>query len=110
MPDRVKVVIKIFGSIALHTMILQESIQFPAGRDCQESAELVGGEAALAIGFEGERLQRGAGGVLAGGREGRGQLIGNIQRDPHRNQSITGAPALTPDTPTDLNRWLPYHK
>jgi hypothetical protein len=89
-PDGVEVVFKIVGGIRLDQMLLQERIELPARGEAQEGPELVGGEAALALSFEAEGFEGGARGVLASGREGGGQLIGDIARDLHRNYSTTG--------------------
>ena len=74
---------KIAGRVRLNLMLLQEGIEFPARRDSEEDAELVGGEAALAVKLRGRWLRGRRGRVLASEREGGGQLIGDIERDLH---------------------------
>jgi hypothetical protein len=69
--------------VVVDFVLLEEAVEFIAGGDAQERAELVSGNAALPVGFEAEGLQSGAGRLLSGWQQGRRQIVGEGDRDLH---------------------------
>ena len=75
--------VKIFDRVVVDFVLLEEAVEFIAGGDAQERAELVSGDAPLPVGFEAEGLQSGAGRLLSGRQQGRRQIVGKGDRDLH---------------------------
>lgn len=72
----------LFDRVGLDLVFLQEAVELPARGDTKQGTELVPGEAALAEGFQSPGFEGGAGGVLTGSGQRRGEVVGNVECDP----------------------------
>lgn len=75
--------LKIFGRVLLDLVLFQEAIELVTRTDAEKRAELVAGDAPLAVGFEAAGFESRAGKVPAGLCERGGQIVGNFEGDLH---------------------------
>jgi len=76
MAVRLAVAFEVFeGVFQFNAMVLQESIDFHAGLEAQQAAQLGSGDLAGTVGFERQGFQGSAGQVLALCREGREEFV-----------------------------------
>jgi len=71
------------GVLQPDLMLLQEAVKFVARFKAQKAAQLSGSELALAVSFESNGFESGAGEILAGSSQGNGKLVGQIERKLH---------------------------
>jgi len=83
-PYRGKVLLKIFESILLHLMFLQEAIQLVTRRNPKQRPELIACYAALAVGLQGKGFQRIA--IRIGCAKLPDERIRKVESDAHRFQ------------------------